>query len=332
MAATPTPPRNLLFETTDYDQAGQFLTDIHGSNFRMTGGTGSYLLRYTRSATGVFSVETLGTAQRGCEITITVEGLPLLTIGRPRTTTVDYRYAGADYRFGPSDLYLGSTSEDAPAVRLRWHDGGLQAATLPFPLLGQIAATAETRRPEPVRFTDLRPHDPGAAGLMGATLDYLADALRDRPRVMAEPLVASAAGRMLAAAALTAFPSTACTDPTIEDRHDAHPRTLRRAIAFIDDHAHEDISVADIAAAADVTIRALQYAFRRHRDTTPMGYLRQARLHQTRQELLTADPTTGVTVTEIAARWGFFHPGRFAHHYRTTYGCPPYRTLQRHSR
>ena len=25
-------------------------------------------------------------------------------------------------------------------------------------------------------------------------------------------------------------------------------------------------------------------------------------------------------MTSIAARWGFFHPGRFAHAYRTAYG------------
>ncbi|MFE0019367.1 helix-turn-helix transcriptional regulator [Amycolatopsis sp. NPDC059021] len=102
------------------------------------------------------------------------------------------------------------------------------------------------------------------------------------------------------------------------------PVAVRRAITFIDDHAHEDISAADIAATARTTIRAVQHAFRRHLGTTPMEYLRQARLQHAHQELLAADPTTGATVTEIAARWGFFHPGRFAHHYRTAYGCPPY--------
>ncbi len=60
-----------------------------------------------------------------------------------------------------------------------------------------------------------------------------------------------------------------------------------------------------------------------------MGYLRQVRLHHAHQELLASDPTTGATVTEIAARWGFFHPGRFAHYYRHTYGQPPTRTLLR---
>ncbi|AHH97038.1 helix-turn-helix domain-containing protein [Kutzneria albida] len=132
-------------------------------------------------------------------------------------------------------------------------------------------------------------------------IDYLDGAMR-------EPLVAGAAGRLLSATVLAIFPNTALTEPTIEDRRDAHPRTLRCAIVLIEDHAHLDISAADIAAAAHVTIRALQYAFRRHLDTSPMGYLRQARLRQAHQELLATDPGTGVTVTQVAARWGFFTP------------------------
>jgi transcriptional regulator GlxA family with amidase domain len=128
---------------------------------------------------------------------------------------------------------------------------------------------------------------------------------------------------------LTAYPNTVLLDPTIEDRHDSHPRTLRRAIAYIDDHAREDITVTDIAAAVNVTVRALQHAFRRHRATTPMGYVRLVRLRQAHLELLAADPTSGVTVTQVAARWGFFHPGRFARYYREIYGVSPYQTLLR---
>ncbi len=229
-------------------------------------------------------------------------------------------------------MHLANTAEDHPPFHVRWNSGTIQAVTFPFPLLDNVAASAETYRPEPIRFTDVCTTTPKAARHLAATIDYLAAGLRGRPEVMAEPLVTGAAGRLLAAAALTAFPSTALVEPTIEDRHDAHPATLRRAIAFIDDHAHLDISVAEIAAVAHVTIRALQYAFRKHRGTTPLGYLRQVRLQQAHHDLLIADTDDRATVTDIAARWGFFHPGRFAHYYRVTHGCPPYRTLRRDGR
>jgi AraC-like DNA-binding protein len=60
-----------------------------------------------------------------------------------------------------------------------------------------------------------------------------------------------------------------------------------------------------------------------------MGYLRLVRLREAHLELLAADPAGGATVTGVAARWGFFHPGRFAHYYREVHGCSPYRTLSR---
>ncbi|WP_340682529.1 helix-turn-helix transcriptional regulator [Amycolatopsis coloradensis] len=328
MAAS-TPPRDLLFETTDSDQAGEFITGVYGADIRLTGSKKGYRYRHTRMATDAFTIDS---GSQTHNLTVNVEPLPMLLIAFPRAMTMDYWSRSVEHRFGPGEVLLASRDEQGPPYRVRWCDGTVLVATLPFATLDQVAATETTRRDTPVRFTDLRPATRTAAQHLTATIDYLATGLRDQPHAMREPLVASTAGRLLATTALTTFPNTALTEPTIEDRHDSHPATLQRAIAYIDDHAHEDISVADIATTAHVTIRALQYAFRRHRGTTPMGYLRQARLQQAHQELLAADPGTGVTVTEIGARWGFFHPGRFAHHYRTTYGCPPYRTLRRDGR
>ena len=132
---------------------------------------------------------------------------------------------------------------------------------------------------------------------------------------------------LLAASVLAAFPNNAHTDPTAQDRVDAHSATLRRAIAYIDDHAHEPITVADIAAAAHVTVRTLQYAFRRHLDTTPLGYVRQVRLSHAHRDLLAAGPDD-TSVVAVAARWGFPHPGRFASLYRDMYGISPSHTLR----
>ena len=321
---TTSSPPHVRFETTDYDRAAQYLTAVYGTAMRMTGRRVGYAFRFTQMTTPTFSV---GTAEQTDDVVVDVLDPPAsLYLLRPRGTVVDYRSARARSRIGPGELYIASTGRDGLPYRVRWTDGVIEATALPFPLLDEVAGTDDG---VPVRFTDLRPHCRQAAQHLAATVDHLVETLRERPEVMAEPLVASTSGQLLCAAVLTAFPNTALVEPTIEDRHDAHPRTLRRAIAFIDDHAHEEITVADIAAAAHVTTRALQHAFRRHRATTPMGYVRLVRLRQAHQELLAADPTTRVTVTEVAARWGFFHPGRFARYYREVYGCSPYQTLLR---
>ena len=101
---------------------------------------------------------------------------------------------------------------------------------------------------------------------------------------------------------------------------------MRRAITFIDEHAHQDIAGTEIAAAAGVTVRAVQLAFRRHLDTTPLGYLRRVRLDHAHRQLAAADPRHE-SVTAVAYRWGF-SSSRFAAYYRQAYGVLPSQTLR----
>jgi transcriptional regulator GlxA family with amidase domain len=103
---------------------------------------------------------------------------------------------------------------------------------------------------------------------------------------------------------------------------------VRRAAAFIEAGADRSLTLADIAAAAGVTGRALQSAFRRHYDNTPVGYLRQARLERAYTELQDADPAAGATVAAVARRWGWTSPGQFAAAYQRRFGEPPSRTLR----
>lgn len=74
--------------------------------------------------------------------------------------------------------------------------------------------------------------------------------------------------------------------------------------------------------------RSRQLAFRRHRDSTPLEYLRRVRLERADRDLQTGDPTRGDRVEAIAARWGFAHPGRFSVLYREHYGRSPSATLR----
>ena len=107
----------------------------------------------------------------------------------------------------------------------------------------------------------------------------------------------------------------------------AQPQRLRRAIAFIDDNAHLDIRLTDIAMAIGVTPRTVQYTFRRYLGTTPLEYLRRVRLHRAHHDLQAADPAVD-TVMEIAGRWQFSHPGRFSMAYKEAFGTSPSRTLR----
>jgi transcriptional regulator GlxA family with amidase domain len=105
----------------------------------------------------------------------------------------------------------------------------------------------------------------------------------------------------------------------------AAPRSVQRAISYLEEHAHEAITIDDVAEAAGISTRGLQYAFRRALDMTPTDYLRRRRLEGAHAEMAAG---TTASVGEIALRWGFASASRFAKHYRDAYGRTPRQTLR----
>jgi AraC-like DNA-binding protein len=101
---------------------------------------------------------------------------------------------------------------------------------------------------------------------------------------------------------------------------------LDSSIRFVTEHATDPITIADIAAAGNISSRGLQQQFRRELDTTPLRFLRAVRLDGTRADLLTAPP--GTTVAEIARTWQIQHLGRFSGEYRERFGELPSDTLR----
>ncbi|GAB1692344.1 helix-turn-helix transcriptional regulator [Krasilnikovia sp. M28-CT-15] len=198
--------------------------------------------------------------------------------------------------------------------------------TLPMDVVLRVAEEATGLDRAAVRFTGLLPVSPMAHRHWLATADYVRGGIYSL--ALSPPLLLNAAQQMVAASMLATFPNTTMTTDVRTPRDAATPAVVRRAVAFIDARAEHPITLTDIAAAAGVVPRTLQYAFRRHRDTTPTGYLRQVRLARAHEQLLAAEPGDGTTVTEVAARWGFARPHRFATAYRQVYDRPPGLTLR----
>lgn len=189
------------------------------------------------------------------------------------------------------------------------------------------AAVVDTTRPHVppprgrFRTVEHRPVAPQAAEHLDATVSCLRNVLDLAPGNGQDSILLDSSARLLAASLLGCMP-----DHAGDHRH-SYTATLQRAIDFIRTHADQPLELADIAAAAGVTARAVQYAFAQI-DTTPLGYLRDTRLARAHTDLHRADPATH-TVTDIAMRWGFPHPGRFARYYRAAYGTNPSTTLGR---
>jgi AraC-like DNA-binding protein len=152
---------------------------------------------------------------------------------------------------------------------------------------------------------------PGQAGQLLALLSWHH---RASPEMLAQ--------EMVAACIRDTAPGAARPDPS------ATPLTVRRAVAFIDAHLRDDITVDDISSASGISQRALQHAFRRHLGISPTRYLRSVRMEHAHRQLLAADPAHGDTVAAIAETWRFTHHGRFALDFRATYGSSPAEVLR----
>lgn len=160
----------------------------------------------------------------------------------------------------------------------------------------------------------------------GLATHWVADANRPDSILNAHPLLVECVERDLMTGLLLAQPHNyraRLDGPT--------PAAASRAVAIvvelIEEHPEAAHSLASLARAAHVSARSLQKAFRRDLDTSLVEYLRGARLQRARRDLLSARPETA-TVTAVARRCGFAHPGRFAIWYRQQFGEAPSETLR----
>lgn len=319
MTATPWPgPQRHEFSTTDPELAREFLNQTYGMQVLVSNREGMTRLAATVTDAGPFTVSDMTLPG---DLTFGITGSDTVSIDTVIAGTVQVDRAKDTNRYQPGDVMLGSWPQ--ASFTSRTHRVRGRALTLPVSLLYTVAGRAPSA---PLRFVSPRPASAADRTRWTSATGYI-DTLLASPAAAASPLIIGSAARLLAATVLVAFPNSWDTDPAARDRTDASTATLRRAIAFIDEHAARDISVADVAAAAHVTIRAVQIAFRRHYGTTPAGYLRRVRLDRARQDLLAADPARE-SVTAVAYRWGFASPGQFTAAYQQAYGVTPDQTLR----
>jgi transcriptional regulator GlxA family with amidase domain len=108
---------------------------------------------------------------------------------------------------------------------------------------------------------------------------------------------------------------------------DMHDRISRLApvVRYLEANADEPLTPQELARVGCMSVRTLHASFQQTFGETPMAYLRRVRLDRVRAELLRREP---LRVTDVAARWGFFHQSRFAQQYRDRFGELPSRTLR----
>ncbi len=206
-------------------------------------------------------------------------------------------------------------------------DMEVQALQLPAARLEAMAEQIAGIRAADLRFESTRPISALMAGQWSALMDLAVTTLLAEDSRPA-PLLAEELTRTAAVTALHTFPNTALTLAYQPGPGWVAPSAVHRAAAFIQTHADQPVTPDEIAAAAGVGGRALQHAFRRHFGATPIAYLRRIRLERADQELRATSPDGAGAVAEVARRWGWADPSRFAAAYRRRFGVPPSHTLR----
>ena len=196
---------------------------------------------------------------------------------------------------------------------------------LPMDLL-EARARSYTRNEsgEPLRFSPLL----DLQSVEGAVIQSLAaQALSQAcilPRDRSNPLIESSLQDIFVTSLLSVLDHN-YNDPGAARKDSTLPRSVKLAEDYMRAHAHEPVTMAQLAREAGCSERALQSAFRSFRNKTPMTVLRDIRLEGAHADLM----QDGARVADIAFKWGFSNLGRFAALYQSAYGKKPSQTVQK---
>jgi transcriptional regulator GlxA family with amidase domain len=94
---------------------------------------------------------------------------------------------------------------------------------------------------------------------------------------------------------------------------------IEALLRWLADHAHEELTLADIAAQANTSTRTLNRRFREQTGTTPLQWLHRARIRQAQYLLETTDHA----VDRIAHQVGFGSSAAFRDRFRDVVGINP---------
>lgn len=106
-----------------------------------------------------------------------------------------------------------------------------------------------------------------------------------------------------------------------------HTRIMMRFERALEEFGDEPADMADICRLTGTSRRSLEAVVRLRTGRSPWEYLRWRRLWRARA--LLDQPTADTTVTDVAFTLGFWHLGRFAAAYASTFGESPSSTLNR---
>ncbi|MGO2110014.1 MAG: AraC family transcriptional regulator [Pseudoclavibacter sp.] len=180
----------------------------------------------------------------------------------------------------------------------------------------------------PIEFSFEFGTDRGRADSALASAEFLAHELDRADGIADNPILVEQLESFVMSNVLYSIPNS-LSERLHEPAKPAGRGRLDAVIEYMHDHAELPLAPADLARIGHMSIRSLHATFQREFGTSPIAYLRRIRLDRVRDEFMSGHPSE-VRVAEVAYRWGFSHPSRFASMYREAFGELPSETLQAH--
>ena len=180
---------------------------------------------------------------------------------------------------------------------------------------------------KPVDFTFGFSTAAGRGRSLLSAVEFLAREL-DRPGGIAEtPLAREQLEAFVMTQVLLAVPNS-YSDVLEGFVANARPSRLRAVLAHMEAHADQPLTPGELARVGCMSVRSLHATFRHELGMSPMAHLRRIRLDRVHADLLRTGHSE-VRISDIAMRWGFFHPSRFARQYEERFGELPSDTIRR---
>ncbi|HZX08245.1 AraC family transcriptional regulator [Kribbella sp.] len=189
----------------------------------------------------------------------------------------------------------------------------------------QLSGMLQAPLSEPLRFAPRMNVTSGRARNWLSTFLVLVDELDHAEDSLVE-LGASSLGDSLIRLLLTVQPHNYSDRLAGRAVPAAPSKPVATARDIIESQPERDHTTTSLARAVSVSPRTLQRGFAEHFGVSPIEYLINVRLDRAHRELLAGERDT-TTVHEIASRWRFAHPGRFAINYRKRFDESPSETL-----
>jgi AraC-like DNA-binding protein len=321
-------PRHPVFRASALEPACEYLCGVLSAN-RLTYLTREHRLDFRHRLAKLGAVE-LNAMQFGGDIMVVAPHVPdfyLLQIMLAGACTLTQ--AGRSYDMAAGSLAVVNSGR---SFTKKWSPAGRQLMLrIDRSLLERELLAWTGREPKgPIEFDQSQAFAMEKVATLTHAVRMLCDDLGGELSSLNHPLVRDRVASSLAAAALVGLPHNHSRAFEAAELSIA-PASVRRAERFIEENAMNAIGLADVASAAGVSARALQMAFRRFRDTTPMAHLRALRLQLTRNELARAGRDGG-SVASVALAHGFGSLSRFAADYRARFHESPSETLRRSGR